>query len=227
MKIQWLYEVAVVLVIIMLGVVHLAERRFLEVERAGSQPTPTIHLLRRIEPLTAPTPAAIEIARTPFAPAVATIAPAAGGEPAAVILTPPAAEKILAGLPVAGVVTQGFGCSATRNGWPGPDCPADAPWFHDGLDIGAQEGTPVRAALSGTVIYAAAGRPRRTPAPAGDARAGRGIHHDRRLPAAGGDPARADALEFRRRPGRRRSERLLAGLCGHAGPQSGGAECAA
>jgi murein DD-endopeptidase MepM/ murein hydrolase activator NlpD len=61
----------------------------------------------------------------------------------------------LAGWPVAGEITQGFGCSGYYTGLPGPDCPAEAPWFHDGIDIGPPAaGAPVRAALTGTVIFA-------------------------------------------------------------------------
>jgi murein DD-endopeptidase MepM/ murein hydrolase activator NlpD len=55
---------------------------------------------------------------------------------------------------VEGRITQGFGCSPYYTGLVGPDCPAEAPWFHDGLDIGVYPGRPVRAALTGTVIFA-------------------------------------------------------------------------
>lgn len=62
----------------------------------------------------------------------------------------------LTGWPVAGPVSQRFGCSAYYTGLPGPDCPAEAPWFHDGVDIAAGAGTLVRAALTGTVLFAGA-----------------------------------------------------------------------
>lgn len=56
--------------------------------------------------------------------------------------------------PVKGAIKQGFGCSPYYTGIPGPGCPAEAPWFHDGVDLAAAAGTPVRAALTGTVIFA-------------------------------------------------------------------------
>lgn len=56
--------------------------------------------------------------------------------------------------PVGGPVSQGFGCSPYYTGIPGPACEADRPWFHDGVDIVAGPGTPVRAGLTGTVIFA-------------------------------------------------------------------------
>lgn len=61
----------------------------------------------------------------------------------------------LLGWPVnSGEITQGFGCSPYYTGLTGPGCPAETPWFHDGLDIGAASGTWVRAAITGTVIFA-------------------------------------------------------------------------
>ena len=60
----------------------------------------------------------------------------------------------LTGRPVEGRISQGFGCSVYFSGRRGPDCPASAPWFHAGLDLAASAGTPVRAALSGTVTFA-------------------------------------------------------------------------
>ncbi len=60
----------------------------------------------------------------------------------------------LTGRPVAGKTTQGFGCSPYYSGIPGPGCPAGARWFHDGVDIGAYPGVPVRSAMAGTVLFA-------------------------------------------------------------------------
>ena len=56
--------------------------------------------------------------------------------------------------PVNGAIKQGFGCSPYYTGIPGPGCPVEAPWFHDGVDLAAATGTPVRAVLTGTVIFA-------------------------------------------------------------------------
>jgi murein DD-endopeptidase MepM/ murein hydrolase activator NlpD len=65
-------------------------------------------------------------------------------------------SKPLVGWPVAGRISQGFGCSPYYTGRPGPGCPAEAPWFHDGVDIAAPAGAPVRAAITGAVIFAGA-----------------------------------------------------------------------
>ncbi len=65
-----------------------------------------------------------------------------------------ASPHLLTSLPLTGDITQGFGCSPYYTGLTGPGCPAETPWFHDGLDIGATAGTPVRAALTGTVRFA-------------------------------------------------------------------------
>lgn len=64
------------------------------------------------------------------------------------------ASSPLRGWPVTGEITQGFGCSPYYTGLVGPGCPAEAPWFHDGLDIGAAADAPVQAALTATVIFA-------------------------------------------------------------------------
>lgn len=57
-------------------------------------------------------------------------------------------------LPVEGQVTQGFGCSPYYTGVAGPGCPDDRPWFHDGVDIATAVGSPVKAGISGSVIFA-------------------------------------------------------------------------
>jgi murein DD-endopeptidase MepM/ murein hydrolase activator NlpD len=69
--------------------------------------------------------------------------------------TPEPAQP-LTGWPVRGAISQGFGCSPYYTGISGPGCPAEAPWFHDGVDIAAGAGTPVRASLAGTVVFAGA-----------------------------------------------------------------------
>jgi len=59
-------------------------------------------------------------------------------------------------LPVSGPVSQGFGCSPFYSGIPGPGCPADAYWFHDGVDLAVPNGTPVKSTMAGIVIFAGA-----------------------------------------------------------------------
>lgn len=56
--------------------------------------------------------------------------------------------------PIRGDITQSFGCSRFYTGISRSNCPASQPWFHDGLDIAAWPGAPVRAELTGTVIFA-------------------------------------------------------------------------
>jgi murein DD-endopeptidase MepM/ murein hydrolase activator NlpD len=75
----------------------------------------------------------------------------AGGVPPALPPTP--VEKSMA-WPVEGRLSQPFGCSPFYTALAGPGCPAEAPWFHDGLDLAVPVGTSVRAGLSGTVIFA-------------------------------------------------------------------------
>ncbi|MCP4371832.1 MAG: M23 family metallopeptidase, partial [Deltaproteobacteria bacterium] len=75
-------------------------------------------------------------------------------QPETPALSPAVETTPLGGLPVGGQLSQAFGCSAYYTGIPGPDCDAERPWFHDGIDIAAGPGSPVRAALSGTVIFA-------------------------------------------------------------------------
>ena len=50
--------------------------------------------------------------------------------------------------PVQGEISQEFGCSPYFTGIPGQGCPSDKPWFHDGVDIVAWSGAPVRAGLT-------------------------------------------------------------------------------
>jgi murein DD-endopeptidase MepM/ murein hydrolase activator NlpD len=58
--------------------------------------------------------------------------------------------------PVAGQVSQAYGCSPYYSGIPGPGCPVEAFWFHDGVDIAVGVGTPVQAGMAGRVTFAAA-----------------------------------------------------------------------
>lgn len=60
----------------------------------------------------------------------------------------------LQGWPVQGRISQSFGCSPYNTGIPGDHCHSSQPWFHDGLDIANREGVPVKAQMSGTVIFA-------------------------------------------------------------------------
>lgn len=53
-------------------------------------------------------------------------------------------------------LTQAFGCVGHNHGYPTVfTCPPDLPSFHDGIDLGAEEGTVIHAAASGTVTFAA------------------------------------------------------------------------
>jgi murein DD-endopeptidase MepM/ murein hydrolase activator NlpD len=71
------------------------------------------------------------------------------------VTTPTLAAPVLEGhvgfaTPVPGAIrTQGFGCTDFQLEPVNPDCPGGH--FHAGLDLGAPQGTPVRAAGSGLV----------------------------------------------------------------------------
>lgn len=92
-------------------------------------------------------PFAIQVIERDLAPLeVVELKPESTAEPA----------QPLIGWPARGAISQGFGCSPYYTGIPGPGCPAEAPWFHDGVDIAAGAGTPVRASLAGTVVFAGA-----------------------------------------------------------------------
>lgn len=60
----------------------------------------------------------------------------------------------LRGWPIQGKIKQGFGCSPYFTGIRSQECAAPLPWFHDGVDIAAVEGQPVKAMMAGTVIFA-------------------------------------------------------------------------
>jgi hypothetical protein len=52
-------------------------------------------------------------------------------------------------------ITQGFGCVEHNHGYPSVDwCPPERPSFHNGIDLGADEGTLIYAAATGTVVFA-------------------------------------------------------------------------
>jgi murein DD-endopeptidase MepM/ murein hydrolase activator NlpD len=73
-----------------------------------------------------------------------------------IFLVSASAHSPLQGWPVSGRLSQAFGCSQYYTGIRGPNCEASQPWFHDGLDLAAWPGGPVRATLTGTVTFAGA-----------------------------------------------------------------------
>lgn len=60
--------------------------------------------------------------------------------------------------PTTGTITRGFGCHALYTGIDGTGfgCPADRPWFHNGVDIANTQGTPIWSPVTGTLIFAGA-----------------------------------------------------------------------
>jgi hypothetical protein len=58
--------------------------------------------------------------------------------------------------PTTGSVTRGFGCATYYTGIDGEGfgCPAERPWFHNGVDIANSQGTAVWSVVDGTMLYA-------------------------------------------------------------------------
>ncbi|MEZ4641756.1 MAG: M23 family metallopeptidase [Chloroflexota bacterium] len=58
--------------------------------------------------------------------------------------------------PTTGQVLRGFGCHEEYTGIDGAGygCPAEQPWFHNGVDIANTLGTLVRSPIDGTMLYA-------------------------------------------------------------------------
>lgn len=57
--------------------------------------------------------------------------------------------------PVAGGrITRGFGCAEYFTGYRGTSCPDNMPWFHTGIDISIEEGSPITTVDAGVVTYA-------------------------------------------------------------------------
>lgn len=58
--------------------------------------------------------------------------------------------------PTTGIVTRGFGCHELYTGIDGAGfgCPADRPWFHNGVDIANTQGSVIWAPVDGTLAYA-------------------------------------------------------------------------
>jgi hypothetical protein len=108
---------------------------------AAPQPAPRAFKLATLPPSAAPfEPVGITIAITELPTLPATPRPAPlnrlethrpGSPPPAQIETP------LSSWPVQGAISQDFGCSPYFSGTPGQGCPAERPWFHDGLDLAA------------------------------------------------------------------------------------------
>jgi murein DD-endopeptidase MepM/ murein hydrolase activator NlpD len=58
--------------------------------------------------------------------------------------------------PTTGTITRGFGCHELYTGIDGAGfgCPAERPWFHNGVDIANVQGTLVWSPIDGTMLYA-------------------------------------------------------------------------
>ena len=58
--------------------------------------------------------------------------------------------------PTTGYITRGFGCHELYTGIDGAGfgCPAERPWFHNGVDIANAQGTPIWAPVDGTLVFA-------------------------------------------------------------------------
>lgn len=58
--------------------------------------------------------------------------------------------------PTTGIITRGFGCHELYTGIDGTGfgCPADRPWFHNGVDIANAQGTPIWSPVDGTLVFA-------------------------------------------------------------------------
>lgn len=58
--------------------------------------------------------------------------------------------------PATGTITRGFGCHEMYTGVDGAGygCPAERPWFHNGVDIANVSGTRIVSPVTGSVVYA-------------------------------------------------------------------------
>lgn len=58
--------------------------------------------------------------------------------------------------PTTGIVTRGFGCQELYTGIDGAGfgCPADRPWFHNGVDVANTSGTLIWSPVDGAMAYA-------------------------------------------------------------------------
>jgi hypothetical protein len=52
-----------------------------------------------------------------------------------------------------GTISRGFGCAQFFTGYRGTNCPDDMPWFHTGIDVAIEEGSPITTVDAGTVIH--------------------------------------------------------------------------
>ena len=64
----------------------------------------------------------------------------------------------LQGWPVRGPISHQFSCTDFDTGISGlqAGCSLEHPYYHDGLDIAVPVGTPIRASITGTIIFAGA-----------------------------------------------------------------------
>ncbi len=63
----------------------------------------------------------------------------------------PAVGRVGWPVPAGTVITRGYGCARYWTGVRGASCPANAPWWHNGIDFAGDAGTPVFAVTTMTI----------------------------------------------------------------------------